>query len=58
LKVVDTPDSLDFLFRNHIDAFDLVENGYAIRANKALIFKIRPKPWQNNNQISAKAHEQ
>lgn len=32
LKNMDTPESIDYLFRNHIDAFDLIKNGYAINS--------------------------
>lgn len=30
LRIVDTPQSLKFMFDNGIDAFDLIESGYAI----------------------------
>ena len=30
LRIVDTPDSLVYLFRNGIDVFSLIDNGHAI----------------------------
>lgn len=35
IKVFDTPKSLHYLFKNQIDAFDLIENGLAI--NKTIL---------------------
>ena len=34
LHIADTPESLDYLFNNSIDVFDLIERGFAIDKNK------------------------